>query len=69
MGRVDVNPFVIEHGTVKAGVIQLGIGLRHDREAMDDATAETRYFCIAGCQANLSRDQATSSSLPQVRRV
>jgi hypothetical protein len=45
---------VVEHGTKAASIN----GYWPSREAMDDATLQKRDISVAGCQTNLSRDQA-----------
>jgi AP-3 complex subunit beta len=64
MGRVDVNPDVRDRARYESGVIQLAVGLQHDREAMDDVPLQKRDISLQDVKRIFLETKPASSSLP-----
>lgn len=64
MGRVDVNPDVRDRARCESGVIQLAVGLQHDRDAMDDVPLHKRDISLQDAKRIFLETKPASSSLP-----
>jgi AP-3 complex subunit beta len=64
MGRVDVSPDVRDRARCESGVIQLAVGLQHDKDAMDDQPLQRRDISLQAAKRIFLGTKPASSSLP-----
>ena len=64
MGRVDVNPDVRDRARNESGLIQLAVGLQHDRDFMDDLPTLKQNISLEDAKRIILQTKPASSSLP-----